>query len=432
MSCDSLFIGRFPQHLRRFFIPGVFFCLRAIFPPQFSRSDKPVEIPSQKILKPDAGESPAQPLAALLARLPGLVYRCRYDPARTVEFASAGSHALLGLAPPELMRDGLGLTNFICPQDRERVHREIAAALAQHDTFACEYHLNHAGDRRRIPVWEQGRAVRDSRGLVIALEGYVGDLAGRARPQRDFQMQPDWTFKAINLLAKGVAHDLSNVLAGIITGAELIKMEMESSPAPPVGDILEQIFASNGRAQIMLRQLVEFSQRQPVERALIRLQPVIEETLQRLRATMPDTVGLVHHLENKCPAILADAAQIQQVVMSLCTHVGHLLAGHNHGRIQVRLDTCDVGADLAAAAPGLRAGPQVRLAVSGNGGHFSQAVLDRMFEPYACKQADGHNSGLELFAAREIVHEHEGTVTVDNVPGAGLGFHLYFPIPGSQ
>jgi signal transduction histidine kinase len=39
---------------------------------------------------------------------------------------------------------------------------------------------------------------------------------------------------------------------------------------------------------------------------------------------------------------------------------------------------------------------------------------------------------LELFAAREIVHAHEGTVTVDNVPGAGLVFHLYFPIPGSQ
>lgn len=437
-SCDSLFIGRFPQHLRRFFIPGVFFCLCAIFPPQFSRSNKPVEIPIQKTLNPDAAgfptvgaESPAQPLDALLARLPGLVYRCRYDLVRTVEFASAGSHALLGFAPSELIRDGLGLVSFICPQDRERVQREIAEALALRDTFTCEYHLNHAGNRRRIPVLEQGRAVRDSRGQVIALEGHVGDLAGCARPRRDFQLQQAWGFQSINLLAKGVAHDFNNALAGIVTGAGLIKMEMAANPEQPVGDILEQIFDSNGRAQKMIRQLVEFSQRQPAERTLILLPPVVEASLQALRSVIPATIEITHIIEPECPAILADPAQIQQVVMNLCTHAGRSLAGHKNGRIQVRLDTCDVGTDLAAAQPGLRAGPHVRLAVSNNSAQVSQAVLGRMFEPFACKQADGHNSGLELFAAREIAHAHEGAVTVDMVPGDGFVFHFYFPIPDS-
>ena len=386
-------------------------------------------IPIQKTLNPAGGESPAPPLDALLARLPGLVYRCRYDPARTVEFASAGSHALLGLAPQELIRDGLGLAKFICPQDCERVHREIAAALARHDTFACEYHLIHAGNRRRIPVWEQGCALRDSRGQVIALEGYVGDLAGSARPRRDFQLQQARAFKSINLLAKGIAHDFNNVLAGIITGADLIKMEMASNPEQPIGDILEQIFASNGRAQTMIRQLTEFSLRQPAERTLILLPPVVEESLPALRSVIPATVEITHTSEPACPAILADPAQLRQVIMSLCTHAARSLAGHKNGRIQVRLDTCDVGADLAAAQPGLRAGPHVRLAISDNSGQVSKAVLSRMFEPFACKQADGHNSGLELFAVREIVHAHEGAVTVDVVPGAGLVFHLYFPIP---
>ncbi len=396
-----------------------------------------MEISIQKTLNPAAagfsttgGESSAQPLEALLARLPGLVYRCRYDPARTVEFASAGSHALLGLTPSELIRDGRGLASFICPQDCERVQREIAEALARHDTFVCEYHLNHAGNRRRIPVWEQGCAVRDGKGQVIALEGYIGDLAGSARPQRDFQKQQAWTFQSINQLAKGVAHDFNNVLAGIITGAGLIKMEVASNPEQPFGDILEQIFDSNRRAQKMLCLLMEFSQRQPAERTLIPLPSVVEESLQTLRSVIPATIEITHVIEPECPAILADAAQIRQVVTSLCAQGARSLAGHKNGRIQVRLDTCDVGAELAATS-GLRAGPHVRLAVSNNGGQRSQAVLGRMFEPFACKQADGHNSGLELFAAREIVHAHDGAVTVDLVPGGGFVFHLYFPIPDS-
>jgi nitrogen-specific signal transduction histidine kinase len=252
-----------------------------------------------------------------------------------------------------------------------------------------------------------------------------------APSQREFQLQQDRAFKSMNQLARGVAHDFNNVLAGIITGAGLIKMEMAANPEQPFGDILEQIFASNGRAQDMVRQLVEFSRRQPAERALILLPPVVEESLPALRSVIPATIEITHVIEPECPAILADAAQIRQVVMSLGTHVGHSLAGHKNGRIQVRLDTCDVGADLAAAQLGLRAGPHVRLAISGNSGQVSKAVLDRMFEPFACKQADGHNCGLELFAAREIVHAHGGAVTVGMVPGAGLVLHLYFPIPDS-
>jgi nitrogen-specific signal transduction histidine kinase len=355
------------------------------------------------------------PPPALLARLPGLIYRCHYNAARTLEFASAGCHALLGLTAAELVRDGVGLTHFICPPDRARVSRELAETLARQDAFACEYHIKHAGTGQPLVVWEQGRAVHDVAGTIIA----------PAPRRRDFQLQQERSFNSINQLAAGLAHDFNNIIAGIVGSAEVIKMDLP--PDQPDNPILEQIFTAGHRASEMINQMRIFSQRQPCIRTVLQLPPVVEETLNLLRANLPASVEIVRQLDPKCPAVFADATQIQQVIISLVTNAWHSLAGPS-GRIEVRLEPCEVGAELAAANPGLQEGPHVRLSVCDNGDHFSPNMLRRMFEPFACKQITGHNSGLELFTVREIVHAHDGEITVHSVSGEGTVFQLYFPV----
>jgi len=54
-----------------------------------------------------------------------------------------------------------------------------------------------------------------------------------------------------------------------------------------------------------------------------------------------------------------------------------------------------------------------------DGANFSKSVVERIFEPFACKYSNGHECGLELFALREIVHAHEGTITATSVLGEG-------------
>ena len=249
-----------------------------------------------------------------------------------------------------------------------------------------------------------------------------------AQRRREFQIQQERAFKSINLLAGGIAHDFNNVIAGILGSAEVIKMD--HPPDHPDNQILEQIFTAGKRASQMIHQLKNFSRRQPSKRALILLPPIVEEALKLFRANLPATVEMACQLDQDCPAVLADAAQIQEVLINLCLNASHSLAGQK-GRIDVRLETCDVDGNRAACSE-LHAGSQVRLSIRHNGDPVSKSVLGRMFEPFACKQTTGYDSGLELFAAREIVHAHEGAITVDSAPGEGTVFHLYFPIPSND
>jgi len=247
-----------------------------------------------------------------------------------------------------------------------------------------------------------------------------------AERRQEFQFQQSRAFDAINSLAKGIVHDFSNVIAGILGSAEVIRMDAPADQ--PDREVLNQIFTVGARANQILHQLNHFSQRKPCQRTLISLKPVIEESLQLIRCNIPATVEIHHHLESQTPAIFADTTQIGQLVTSLCTNASHSLTGRE-GQIEVRLEIYADGGDVMTAHPGLSPGPQLRLSVRDNGANFSKSVVERIFEPFACKHSNGHDCGLELFVVREIVHAHEGTITVASVPGEGTVFRIYFPIP---
>jgi nitrogen-specific signal transduction histidine kinase len=248
----------------------------------------------------------------------------------------------------------------------------------------------------------------------------------QSQRRQEFQFQQGRAFDSINSLAKGIVHDFSNVIAGILGSAEVIRMDAPADQ--PDREVLNQIFTVGARANQILHQLNHFSQRKPCQCTLILLKPVIEEALPLIRCNLPAAVELHHHLDSRTPAIFADAAQISQLVTSLCANASHALAGRA-GRIEIRLEFCVGGGDLSVAHPGLSPVPQLLLSVRDNGANFSKSVVERIFEPFACKHSNGHDCGLELFAVREIVHAHEGTITAASMPGEGTVFRIYFPIP---
>jgi diguanylate cyclase (GGDEF)-like protein/PAS domain S-box-containing protein len=135
-------------------------------------------------------------LDTLLGNLPGMVYRCLNCAGRTMEFVSTGARPLTGYAPDELIGDRVvSYGSLIHPEDRERVHGEVLAALAAGQPFQLSYRLL-SKDGTEKWVSEQGNAVRAVDGASQALEGYVTDITQGKRAEQTIR-ESEERFKSV-------------------------------------------------------------------------------------------------------------------------------------------------------------------------------------------------------------------------------------------
>ncbi len=182
-----------------------------------------------------------------------------------------------------------------------------------------------------------------------------------------------------------------------------------------------------------MQQILSFSRRQPTERKLIALGPVVDESVRLLRTTLPSRIALDVYCEPNVPAVLANANQIEQALINLVNNAVFAMRGAS-GRVLIRLDTVMLDAPLAQAHPALlaihimRPGRTVRLSVNDDGLGMDAATLGRIFEPFFTTKAVDEGTGLGLSVVHGIVQAHEGAVEVESQPGKGSTFTLYLPI----
>ncbi|MDD4256037.1 MAG: PAS domain S-box protein, partial [Methanofollis sp.] len=131
---------------------------------------------------------PRRQLATLMSNLPGMVYRCRNDPAYPMEFVSEGSYDLLGYPPAAFTGGDVMYGSLVHPEDRDHVWKEIQEAVRKGGPFRVTYRVKTASGLERW-VWEQGRGVFDEKGRLVALEGFIADITRQVELQEDLRQR---------------------------------------------------------------------------------------------------------------------------------------------------------------------------------------------------------------------------------------------------
>jgi two-component system cell cycle sensor histidine kinase/response regulator CckA len=230
--------------------------------------------------------------------------------------------------------------------------------------------------------------------------------------------------ESLGTLAGGVAHDFNNLLSGICGYAEIARERVAADhPAAPC---LAQILHLGQRARDVVRQILTFSRRTAGEYKPIDLGHTVAGALGLSRFSLPDGAELQTQFEPHCPPVAADATQIHQALLNLCTNAAHALPPTG-GRVQVSVARASLPARLAATEPVLARRPVVRLSVADNGCGIDPAILDRIFEPFFTTKEPGKGTGLGLAVVHGIVGAHGGAVDVRSQRGLGTTFDLYFP-----
>ena len=263
---------------------------------------------------------------------------------------------------------------------------------------------------------------------------FVRDITERKQAEAALQAFQDQIrqmqkMEAIGELASGIAHDFNNIITAILGNAQLACEKVASDH--PLRPNLTRILEASDRASRLVQQILMFSHQQAFSRTVMALFPVVNEVLALLRATLPAGVALAITSDVATPHVLADATQIHQVVMNLCTNAWHALEGQP-GQIAVDLAPITLTQPLHSLYATLPPGRYACLSVRDTGCGMDPLTVARIFEPFFTTKPKGHGTGLGLSLVHGIVQGHEGAIMVDSYPGQGTTVRLYFPSAEAQ
>ena len=316
--------------------------------------------------------------------------------------------------------------------DLRRVWEGLERAMEAGDATWSDRHRVLRRDGQWAHVQNRACLARKA-GQTVRMVGAVQDIttvieAEKARQALEEQLRQAQKLEAIGTLAGGIAHDFNNILGIILTNAEVAQLSITDAE-PDAGtaeECLDEILLASDRARDLVRQILTFSRRADVTRALLDPCPVVDECVRMLRSTIPAMVTLRAKVPANISPILANSTHLQQVVLNLCTNSWHALPERD-GEIDVIVDELEFDTNMVDDGQVVPPGRYVRIRVADNGCGMTPQVKARIFEPFFTTKGIGQGTGLGLSVVHGIVTAHEGYIRVESAPGLGTQFELLFP-----
>lgn len=282
------------------------------------------------------------------------------------------------------------------------------------------------GDQLPLEVSVSFEHHRD--GDIITL--FAHDLTAHKRMEAhraalESQLRESQKMQAIGTMAGGIAHDFNNIISAILGNVKLAQQDASAGSAADVS--LAEIDKAGRRARDLVRQILTFSRNEPPHRAPLQIADVVEETLRLVKVTLPPHITLLSTIAPDCPPVLADATQIEQALLNLCTNAIHAM-DQTTGTLRVELSHSLRSADDTPERRGGLRGQHVKLTVNDTGRGMTEATLQRIFEPFFTTKPVGQGTGLGLAVVHGIMRAHLGAVNVRSRLGAGSQFTLLFPV----
>jgi PAS domain S-box-containing protein len=294
-----------------------------------------------------------------------------------------------------------------------------------------------------VDITEQVRGEEALRGTQQALEARVRERtaelsltvdrlqreaaerkkAETALDQSEEQVRQLQRMEAIGRLAGDVAHDFNNLLTIILGHGQLLRENLD--PQTPMFQQVDELTKAAERASALTQHLLVFSRKQPRQLQQLNLNDIVTAQAPMLERMLGDLVRVVPALASEPGLVLADASQIEQVLLTLCLNARDAMP--NGGTVTI--ETRDVTVDQAFVQRHIQSQPgaYVLLAVVDTGIGMDDYVQAHCFDPFFTTKPRGEAAGLGLSTVYGIVKQNGGFIEIVSAPGQGAAFKMYFP-----
>lgn len=269
--------------------------------------------------------------------------------------------------------------------------------------------------------------------LVKTNKELIQEIADRKRVEKDqrqleIQLRKSQRMEAIGTLAGGVAHDLNNILSGVVSYPELLLMDVpqESLLRQPLLTIQE----SGLKAAAIVQDLLTLARRGVSVTEVMNLNQLIEQYLNS-----PENHKILEYhpgvkvetcLHPKILNILGSPVHLYKTIMNLVSNAAEAMP--SGGAIQITTENQYIDCPIKGYDT-VEEGDYVKLKVSDNGVGISPEDIDQIFEPFYTKKTMGRSgTGLGMAVVWGTVKDHDGYIDVQSELGEGTTFTLYFPI----
>ncbi|HSY84166.1 MAG TPA: ATP-binding protein [Gemmatimonadaceae bacterium] len=250
----------------------------------------------------------------------------------------------------------------------------------------------------------------------------VDDVTAHRRLEE--QLRQAQKMDAVGRLAGGIAHDFNNLLTVISASGELLGEDLPPDHAarPEVESILTAVAAA-GR---LTSQLLTFSRKQLLRPRVLDLNTIVFGLEAMLRRLIPEDIDIVTRPADDQLPIVADAGQLEQVLMNLAANARDAMPGC--GTLTVETGVAELDACYTQRRTVVVPGRYAVLAVTDTGCGMDRHVRDHLFEPFFTTKALGSGTGLGLATVYGIVKQSGGYIWVYSEVGLGTTFKIYLPL----
>jgi PAS domain S-box-containing protein len=338
-----------------------------------------------------------------------------------VEYVNPAVKRLLDRAPEEVL--GTQICSLIRPESALLIRRWVEAVLRadrSHDQLSQEVEYVHRSGRA-VPCELKATVVRDDQGAAIAFEGIARDETKRKLTEA--RLRQSQRLEAIGQLAKGLAHDMNNILGAIMASASVVEREDElrASGAEDVRSIL----AACHRGRALTRNLMKFAHPEKVAHELFVARELAQATRDVLRRTIPRNIEVSASIDPDLWPVEGDEGLIGQALMNMA--LNSIDAMPQGGTLVIRAANVVLDEEARVDWGDVAAGRYVLLEVVDTGTGVDRATLERVFEPFFTTKPEREGGGMGLSIVYGVARSHGGTARLRSELGAGTAASLLLP-----